>query len=140
MNFIFVVGHTIQKKTARLALNVSVAAALNVVLNLLLIPRLHLAGAAVATTIAYAALVALNYSQSRSVVDFRLDAGVILKAFLAAAVMVVLVYGVGPVSSRSIVDLSVRATAGAATAALFFWLLDENLRQWTWSRLERRSG
>jgi O-antigen/teichoic acid export membrane protein len=140
MNFIFVVGQTIQKNTARLALNVSAVAVLNVALNLLLIPRLHLVGAAVATTIAYAALVGANYAQSRSVVQLRLDGPVIRKAFLAAIVMIALVYTVGPVSSRSVVDLSVRATAGAITAALSFWLLDGNVRQWAWSRLERKSG
>jgi len=140
MNFIFVVGHTIQKNTARLALNVSAAALLNLALNLLLIPRWHLAGAAVATTIAYAVLAAANYWQSRSVVDLRLDGSVIRKAFLAAIVMIALVYAVGPVSSRSVVDLSVRVTAGVITAALSFWLLDDNVRQWAWSRLERKRG
>jgi O-antigen/teichoic acid export membrane protein len=140
MNFIFVLGHTIQKNTARLALNVSAVAVLNVALNLLLIPRLHLVGAAVATTVAYAALVAANYSQSRSVVELRLDGPVIGKAFLAAVVMIALVCAVGPVSSRSVVDLSVRATAGGITAALSFWLLDGSVRQWAWSRLQRKSG
>jgi O-antigen/teichoic acid export membrane protein len=138
MNFIFVVGQTIQKNTARLALNVSAVSVLNLVLNLLLIPRLHLVGAALATTSAYAALVAANYSQSRAVVALRLDGPVIRKAILAAAVMIILVCGLGPVSSRSVVDLSVRATAGGVTALLSFWLLDANVRQWTWSRLERK--
>jgi hypothetical protein len=54
--------------------------------------------------------------------------------------MIVLVCAVGPVSSRSLVDLSVRAPAGAVAAALCFWLLDGNLRQWVWSRLQRKSG
>ena len=140
MNFMVVVGHTIRKNTARLALNVSAAAVLNLVLNLLLIPRWHLVGAALATTIAYAALVAVNYSQSRSVVKVRLDGPVIRKASLAALVMIALVCGVGPVSSRPVVDLSVRATAGGVTAALAFWLLEANMRQWAWSRLQRKSG
>jgi O-antigen/teichoic acid export membrane protein len=140
MNFIVVVGHTIRKTTARLALNVSAAALLNVVLNLLLIPSFHLVGAALATTIAYAALVAANYWQTRSVVEFRLDGQVIRNALLAAVVMIALVCGVGPVSPRSVVDLSVRATAGAVAAALSFWLLDGNMRQWAWSRRQRKSG
>ncbi len=140
LNFIVVVGHTIQKTTARLALNVSAVAVLNVVLNLLLIPPLHLVGAALATTIAYAALVVANYRQSRSVVALRIDGRVIRNALLAAVVMLALVCGVGPVSSRSLVDLPVRATAGVVAAALSFWLLDGNVRQWTWSRWQRKSG
>jgi O-antigen/teichoic acid export membrane protein len=140
MNFIVVMGHTIEKNTLRLALNVCAAAFLNMVLNLLMIPPLHLVGAALATTIAYAALVALNYRQSRAVVALRLDAHVIRNALLAAVVMLGLVCGVGPVSSASVVDLSVRATAGAVAAALSFWLLDGNVRQWVWSRWQRKGG
>ena len=131
VNFIVVVGHTITKNTGRLALNVAAVAVLNLALNLLLIPRWHLVGAAVATTIAYAALVGANYSQSRSVVELRLDGPVIGKSLLAAVVMVALVCGVGPISSRSVVDLSVRATAGGLIAAIAFVLLDDSVRQWT---------
>lgn len=140
LNFIVVVGHTIQKNTGRLALNVAVVAVLNVLLNLLLIPRWQLVGAALATTIAYATLVAANYAQSRSVIDIRLDGAVIRKSAFAAIVMMALVCGVGPVSSRSLVDVSVRGTAGGLTAALAFWLMDSNLRQWSWSRLQRKRG
>jgi O-antigen/teichoic acid export membrane protein len=134
------VGHTIRKNTARLALNVFAVAVLNLALNLLLIPHWHLVGSALATTIAYATLVAANYSQSRSVVALQLDGPVIRKALLAALVMIAFVYRLGPVSSRPLVDLSVRATAGAGTAALAFWLLDGNARQWAWARIRGRSG
>ena len=41
-------------------------------------------------------------------------------SLLAAAAMVALVCGVGPISSQDLVDLSVRASAGAFTAALVF--------------------
>jgi len=140
MNFIVVVGHTIRKETARLALNVFAAAVLNVALNLLLVPFWHLVGAAVATTIAYAMLVALNYWQSRDVVTLRLDGPVIRKALLAALVMIALVWGLGPVSALPLVDLSVRATAGAGMAVLSFGLLDGNARQWAWARLWGKSA
>jgi O-antigen/teichoic acid export membrane protein len=140
MNFIVVVGHTIRKNTARLALNVFAVAVLNVVLNLVLIPTFHLAGAALATTIAYAVLVVANYWQTRSVVELRVDGAVIRNALLTTLVMITLVCAVGPVSSRSIVDLSVRATAGVAAAALSFWFLDANIRQWARSRLRRKNA
>jgi O-antigen/teichoic acid export membrane protein len=140
LNFIVVVGHTIQKSTGRLAMNVAAVAVLNMALNLLLIPRWQLAGAAVASTVAYATLVLTNYRQSRAVVTFRVDAAVIAKSMSAALVMVVLVCGVGPISSRFVVDLALRAPAGALAAALAFLLLDANLRHWTWARLQRRDG
>jgi O-antigen/teichoic acid export membrane protein len=140
LNFIVVVGHTIQKSTGRLAVNVAAVAVLNMALNLLLIPRWHLVGAAVASTIAYATLVLTNYRQSRAVVAFRVDGAVVAKSMIAALAMVTLVCGIGPISSQSIVDLALRAPAGALTAALAFLLLDEDLRQWTWARLQRRGG
>ena len=139
MNFIVVVGHTIRKSTTQLALNVVAVAVLNVVLNLVLIPWWHLFGSAVATTVAYAALVAANYSQSRSVVRLRLDGPVIRKALLAALVMITLVCSLGQISSLPVVDLSVRATAGGGAAVLAFSLLDANVRQWAWARLRRKS-
>jgi O-antigen/teichoic acid export membrane protein len=123
LNFIVVVGQTIKKNTGRLALNVAAVAVLNIALNLLLVPHWRLVGAAVATTIAYTALVA-----------------VIGRSLLAAMAMVALVCGVGPISSQSVVDLAVRSTAGALTAALAFALLDADARQWTWARLQRRDG
>jgi O-antigen/teichoic acid export membrane protein len=119
---------------------VAAVAVLNIALNLLLIPYWQLVGAAVATTVAYTALVVANYSQSRAVIALRLDGPVIRKSLLAAVAMVALVYGVGPISSQFVVDLIVRATAGALTAALAFVLLDGNARQWTWARLQRKSG
>ncbi|MDX2165620.1 MAG: oligosaccharide flippase family protein [Deltaproteobacteria bacterium] len=139
LNFIVVVGHTIQKSTGRLAVNVAAVAALNMALNLLLVPPWGLVGAAVATTIAYAALVAVNYWQSRTVVAFRLDGAVIRTSMIAALVMVALVCGIGPVSSQFVVDLSLRASAGGLTAALAFVLLDQHARQWTWTWLQRKS-
>jgi O-antigen/teichoic acid export membrane protein len=109
-------------------------------LNLLLIPYWHLVGAAVATTIAYAALAVANYSQSRAVVAIRLDGPVIGKALVAALAMIALVCSLGPVSARPLVDLSVRATAGAGMAVLSFGLLDGNARQWAWARLRGKSA
>jgi hypothetical protein len=47
---------------------------------------------------------------------------------------------VGPISSQFVVDVSLRAAAGALTAALAFVLLDENVREWTWARVQRKSG
>ena len=140
LNFVVVVGQTIKKNTGRLALNVAGVAVLNITLNLILVPYLHLVGAAVATTIAYTVLVMVNYAQSRAVIELRLDGSVIRTSLLAAAAMVALVCGVGPISSQSVVDLSVRGTAGALTAALVFVVLDGTMRQWTLARLQRKGG
>jgi preprotein translocase subunit SecF len=74
------------------------------------------------------------------VVELRVDGAVIRNALLTTLVMITLVCAVGPVSSRSIVDLSVRATAGVAAAALSFWFLDANIRQWARSRLRRKNA
>ena len=140
LNFIVVVGQTINKNTGRLALNVAGVAVLNITLNLILVPYWHLVGAAVATTIAYTALVGMNYAQSRAVLELRVDGSVIRASLLATAAMVALVWGVGPISSQSVVDLSVRATFGALTAALVFVVLDGTARQWTLARLQRKGG
>jgi O-antigen/teichoic acid export membrane protein len=138
INFIVVAGLTVQKNTVLLALNVCGAAMVNLVLNLFLIRRWGLSGAALATTLGYGALFVANYLTSRSVLDLRLEYSIIGKALLATAAMDALLYRLGHVSSRSVVDVAARGMLGAAAVALVFWLLDRNARQWV--RLQLRGS
>jgi O-antigen/teichoic acid export membrane protein len=73
LNFIVIAGLTIEKNTSALALNVCGAGVLNLALNLLFIPWWHLSGAALATSLAYGALLMANYQRLRSVLALRLS-------------------------------------------------------------------
>ncbi len=137
MNFIAIAGLTIQKRTAVLAMNVCLAALFNLALNLLLVPRYGLAGAALATTVAYAALLAANYARSRSVLRLRVDGAIVGRSLVASAAMLLLVAHAGRAEWPVLLDVAVRGALGAAAIALCFWLLDVDLRRWTWARVRK---
>ncbi len=137
MNFIAIVGLTIQKRTVILAVNVCLAAIFNVALNLLLVPRYGLAGAAVATTLAYAALLSANYALSRSVLRLRLDGVIVGRTLVASAAMLLLVSRAGLAEWPLLFSVAVRGALGAGTIALCFSLLDADLRRWAWARVHK---
>ena len=120
MNFIAIAGLTIQKRTAVLALNVCLAALFNLALNLLLVPRYGLAGAAMATTLAFAALLIANYALSRSVLRLRLDGVIVAKTLVASAAMLLLVARAGRAGWPLLQDVIVRGALGVAAIALCF--------------------
>jgi O-antigen/teichoic acid export membrane protein len=130
INFIVSAGLAIQKDTIAIATNVCGAAILNVGLNLIVLPRWGLSGAAASTSIAFGALLAVNYLRSRSVLDLHLEFRPIANALVATGVMTLLLFAIGPTSSWRLVDLAVRGTAGATSATISFWILDPNFRRW----------
>lgn len=128
-NFLIVAGLTLQKRTLVLAMSVCAAAALNVVLNLVLIPHWQLVGAAVATTASYAALIVTNYLLAGGAIDLRPRYDIPLKGALATAAAVLVLRMVGLLAPTSVVALGTALVLGATTAALVFVALDARLRR-----------
>jgi O-antigen/teichoic acid export membrane protein len=137
MNFLIASGLAIEKRTTLLAVNVICAGALNVGLNLILLPRWGLTGAAVATTAAYLALTIATYVQAQPVLRLRVQFAPIARAMVATVIMVILVLGIAPGSSASVVDIVARGIAGAGAAAVCMSILDREIRRRTWLRLAR---
>jgi len=129
LNFIVVAGLTVEKRSVRVAAHVLGVAALNLVLNVLLIPRFGLPGAAVATTVAYAVLVAANFFAGRATLRLRPDWRIIAKATGAALLVVVVLRWIGPISSLRPLDLGVRGPFGAALAFASLWAIEPELRR-----------
>lgn len=77
-------GLLIHKKTFTMARFVFYSSVLNMLLNVLLIPRMHLMGAAVATLVACVFLAAMMGSESLSLLPLRFDFGVLAKSVLGA--------------------------------------------------------
>lgn len=134
LNFLVASALTIQKETVTLALYVFGVGILNVVLNLILLPRWGLTGAAVATSVAYVTLFVITFLRSRPVLRLRIDVAVLARSLLATALMVAFVVALGPVSSKQLLDVIVRCAAGGAVAAGCMLLLDRDLRRGTWLR------
>lgn len=90
------------KRTYWLFRLLSIAAALNIGLNLVLIPRLGILGAAVATLIAYGALGMLTLIVTRRYLKFDLSLPFILKSIFASAIMALCIWLINPQSMASV--------------------------------------
>ena len=86
------------KKTSWILWLLSISAALNIGLNLLLIPRLGILGAAVATLIAYAVLGILAVIISFRYLKFDLDFPFIAKSIVASVIMALAIWLLNPIS------------------------------------------
>ena len=84
------------------------SAALNIILNIILIPRLGIVGAAVATFIAYGVLGILTLLVSRRYLRFDLSATFTLKAILVSAIMTLCIWFINP-ESITLVIISIFA-------------------------------
>lgn len=84
------------KKTKIVGLIWACAAILNIVLNLLFIPRFGILGAAIATLVAYAAAFALIWYYSFKEFTFEIDWLSIIKSIMAAILMSIFVLKINP--------------------------------------------
>lgn len=129
MNFLLASGLTIRKNTTLLAVNVLAVGVLNLILNLLLLPRLGLYGAAVATTISYTVLMLATYILTRPVLRLRLYLPPLIHGVVATGLMAVLLGLIGSVSSQRAIDVLARSAIGASAAAICILFLDHDLRR-----------
>jgi O-antigen/teichoic acid export membrane protein len=135
LNFLFVVPLMIDKDTRVLAVITLVAGVLNLLLNLLFLPRWGLPGAGVATTVSYAVLIGATWLRSRPVAPLRLRYAVIAKSVIATGVMVAALATRGPVSSQVMMDLAVRGAVGTMIVAACMWIFDADTRSLIWLRI-----
>ena len=100
----------------------SIPAAANVGLNLLLIPRLGLPGAMMATTASYGLGLAASIGLGRFAQPLPLPLGAVAKAALASAVMGVAVSRLP--SLGGVAELGLKALAGAVVYGALAYVLD----------------
>jgi O-antigen/teichoic acid export membrane protein len=108
----------LSKRSGIFPLVFGAAAAVNLGLNIWLIPRWGIITAAVTTLIAYALATAIMYQQSRKYMKFKLDPVFIIKSVLASGLMVLAIWAFQPVGALRIV-LSVVFGAAIYFVALF---------------------
>lgn len=137
---IVAMGLMIDKNTATIAAYSVLAGAVNVVLNLVLLPTYGLAGAAVATTLSYALLLTMIYAKSRRVVPLWLDYAVIVRGLAATVALVVVVLALGRLEGTLIERILVKGFGGIAAMMLVLLCLDANVRRWTLATLPWRMG
>jgi O-antigen/teichoic acid export membrane protein len=134
MNFMFAAALMIAGGTTALAVLSVASGVVNVILNVILLPRWGLMGAACATTLSYGLLMYATYRMSRSVLDLQIKPWVLAESLLTTALMLGVLGALGRVSSQPALNLIVHGGAGAIVVALCLSLLDREIRQRTWSR------
>jgi O-antigen/teichoic acid export membrane protein len=117
----------IHKKTYEMARYISYSCAINMVLNVWLIPRMGLQGAALATLLACAFLMALMGWRSHQVLPLRFNFVGMLRYILAASAAAL-------VSMRlelqhPVLNFLAKGTAFVLLYAGFLWLIDGNFRK-----------
>jgi len=114
---------TLGRRTGLLLLAMSIPAAANVGLNLILIPRLGLQGAMIATTASYGLGLAASIGLGRFAQPLPLPLGALAKAALASAIMGVAVSRI-PGLGGGVLELGVKALAGALVYGALAYVLD----------------
>jgi O-antigen/teichoic acid export membrane protein len=131
-------GLFLHKRAVTIMTLVVTAAALNVGLNLVLIPRIGILGAALATLLAYAALLAATTAFSQREVTVPLPGGALLKAGLLALAMYVLVVQID--AGGRLATLVARVAAGVLIYGSGLLAVDSPTREQGRRGLERLRG
>ena len=113
---------TLGRRTRLLLVAMAIPAMLNIVLNLLLIPRLGLTGALVATTTSYAAGLVASIWLGRRAQALPLPLGALARTALAAAMMGVAVAPLPAIGGLA--ELGLKAGVGVLVYALAAFALD----------------
>jgi O-antigen/teichoic acid export membrane protein len=90
-------------KTGLVTILLGIAAGLNILLNIILIPRMDILGAAVATLVAYSVLGMVTLMVSRRYFKFNLGVPSIVKSICASAIMGVCIWLIKPGSIATVV-------------------------------------
>jgi len=119
-------GVFIQKRTWLVARSVFLCALLNLGLNVVWVPAFGIRGAAIATLVAYAALLGLMMRTGSKQLPIRMPWGVVVRASGAAAVMLAVVT---PLElGGSLGNVAIRVATGVLTYLLLIVLLDRTAR------------
>jgi O-antigen/teichoic acid export membrane protein len=84
------------KKTEYLGIGWICAAALNLIINAILIPRIGILGAAISTLIAYAFMLGFIYQRSLATLRFEIDISFVCKSVVASLPMALVVFALNP--------------------------------------------
>jgi O-antigen/teichoic acid export membrane protein len=119
-------GLFIHKKTRTIMVIVFSSAVINIVLNIILVPRIGVVGAAIATLVAYAASSLAMAIAGRHLLLVVLPWKMLLRSGAAAAVMYFAVIQILP--GHRLLTVGLRSLAGALIYGILIVLVDEDAR------------
>lgn len=113
---------TLSRRTGRLLLAMTIPAGANLLLNLVLVPRLGLNGAALATAISYGVGIVASWGLGRQAMALPIPWNALVRCGLATVVMAGAV-GLIP-ATGGVEELATKAVAGALVYAVAAWVLN----------------
>jgi O-antigen/teichoic acid export membrane protein len=131
-------GLFIERRTRRMMAIIMSCAALNVVLNLVLVPRVGIVGSAIATLVSYAATSVLLAVAGRAFLSVTLPWPTLARAGAASLVMYLAVAGL--YGGRGLLTVGVRGVVGASLYAALILAIDPDARTMLRKVLRRPSG
>lgn len=128
-------GLFIERRTRRIMAIIMSCAALNIGLNLVLIPRIGIVGSAIATLVSYAATSVLLAVAGRRFLPVTLPWRTLARAGAVSLAMYLVVAGL--YGGHGLLTVGVRALAGAAFYAALIWAVDPDARKMVGKALSR---
>ncbi len=119
-------GLFIERRTRRIMAIIMSCAALNIGLNLVLVPRLGIVGSALATLVSYSATAVLLAVFGRRFLAVTLPWPTLARAGAASLLMYLVVTGL--FGGHGLLTVAVRAATGAALYAVVMWAIDADAR------------
>src|SRR5262249_24032301 len=119
-------GLLIHKRAAKVATATFLATILNIVLNIVLLPRIGLVGAALATVLSYTAVVIFLARESFKVLPFRLELKSLARYALAGLAAAWLASHVG--ASTHVTGIVLKGGSIVLSYAGILWLIDQRAR------------
>jgi len=128
ISLLFIELISAQGKPKLNALNIGAGAALNALLNLIMIPAYGILGAAFSTLVSSSVILALSYLQVKGIVRSSFSARRILKIVFSSSVAVAAVYVVKVLVAQSLLSLIISCVALVSVYCILLLLL-KGLRQ-----------
>jgi len=138
LTYIFNAGLTIFKKTGRILIFSVAAAVINVVLNLFLIPKYGILGAAYATLTAYFIFFILIVFSSFQYLSFKIPIAAISRYFVFSLLMAltIKIINVG----GNILNLSAKISVGVVVYSLLIFFFDKEIRSKCFALIPKLKG
>jgi O-antigen/teichoic acid export membrane protein len=123
----FYPGLYLEKRTRTMAALVASASILNIILNIVLLPRMGLIGAVYATLASYAFLVAITVKASLRILPLHIRLGALMRYVAAGIAAMALA---SPLQfGRPIAGVAIRGFVSVAAYGFFLWCLDQRFRR-----------
>ena len=135
--FIYGAGYYISKKNVSLAVFTFASVLLNVVMNIFLIPRYGLKGAAIATLVAYSMLCIAVYVRGRRYIKIEVPWGDILRCCALGSMMII---GISRILGTGPLRLGLKIVVGAMIYAFGLAIVDREVRGLALDAIRRISG